>query len=190
MDELELAQVAEGPLQVCRLHLPRLRALERVMAPAQAGQQAALARAGEAGIEQCGEGFDVLGGERDLIDAAHGVADLETGVPERVEEPGRVCLVAAVRDEQHQVHIGVAGLFAAAVATDGDHAEVHDAEGASRSSCAFGRQFSERGVGELRSVREMARAPDGILPSTLAPLMPRAGSTLDGSYSASVQRSR
>ncbi len=98
-------------------HLVALRAHE-LAAPGNKALEQCVVAADEAGIEERGERLDVLAsGLKRLVDGPYGMADLEPGIPERVQDRvdrlGRPAL-----HQEHDVDVGVAAQLAAAVAAE------------------------------------------------------------------------
>ena len=139
------------------LRAQRVEPAPAVAAPAgeplggQPGRQLLVARE-VTGAQRGGRRVEVVAGEAELVvERAHGVAELQTGVPERVPERRRRLVDApdlAVVEEEH-VDVALRGELAAAVATDGD-------EGHRRTLPT--RRDAGRGVAPQRTEHVVGRA--------------------------------
>ena len=165
---LQRAQSAAAGLQVGLLQLPWFARPPRLvdlgeflshpvaaaahgLAPAAAeALEQRLVAGNEARVEQRGEGLHVFaGGGPDLAQRAHGVADLQPAIPERVEHRVRDRPLRLAIAEQHQVHIGVAALLAAAGAAQRD-----DGHARGRQRLGEGAQALVQRVAQLVAKRQ------------------------------------
>ena len=79
-----------------------------------------------AGAEQRGRGLEVVRRQRERVsDGSHGVAELQTGVPDRVPELlGDADGVDRRADQEQQVEVGLRAELTSALATESDEGDV------------------------------------------------------------------
>ena len=135
---------------------------------------AELVVAGErAGAEQRRRRVQVLGGEGELlVERAHGVAELEPGVPQRVPERGGDLVDAAgppVVDEQH-VDVALRGQLLAPVPADGDERDGRPAPPRHDPRRSLGEQPAQQLVGRVRQCTAQLPAAERAVGDQRVPL--------------------